>query len=458
LVIEPAELAALLPAHLARQRWYGAKHRRIVGAEVNAVEVIESGWPGLLRVVAEVESVLPGPGEGNGTDLPHAQSEDEPASACYQLVLGLRPAEEMSAVDVGEDDIVGLLSTDQGQAFCFDGLTDSELSLGLLRHIAPSLEVGTVRAVIAEQSNSSLVYDERAILKIFRRVAGANPDVEVTTALARVGFSHVPEPLAVWRSGGDDLGLVQRYLRGAVEGWALANTSLRDLYDRGGTPESSGGDLGPEATRLGKLTADLHLALAEAFGREVGESKVWADAIVRRISGVTHPDLDSGAAATIARRLAELPNVGASIRVHGDYHLGQVLRTDEGWFVLDFEGEPATPMGERRERSSPLRDVAGMFRSFQYAAWVASAEHGGGVSDLAAAWESHVRDAFLSAYLAKLEGTGLLPEDPGSIRAILSAFEIDKAVYEVAYEQAHRPDWVVVPLEGVRRLINENER
>ncbi|HEY2428394.1 MAG TPA: phosphotransferase [Acidimicrobiales bacterium] len=451
----PSELGSLLADHVSRQRWYGAKHRPGVELRIETLEEVRAPWPGLLRVAVE--------------------AVDVETVERYQLVLGLRPAGDAGPATVGESAAVGVVPTPEGEAFCYDGLVDPELGLALLHHVAPSQEAAAVRPVGAEQSNSSLVYDERLIMKVFRRLTGANPEIEVTLALAQQGFPHVAEPLAVWRSNGDDLAVLQRFLPGGAEGWALAQTSIRDVLDQGVEPAEAGGDLAPEAERLGLMTAELHVALAAAFGVEPGDPHGWADATARRLSSVHHPDLDVGAVSAVLDRVRGLRDPGSSVRIHGDYHLGQVMRTDEGWYVLDFEGEPARPVEERRRPSSPLRDVAGMLRSFDYASAVGLREQAArGPStgeldlaalrqaesapartpeDLAAAWERRNRDAFLAAYRSRLAGSPLLPADPASVEALLAFFELDKAVYEVAYEQAHRPDWVQIPLAAVRRLV-----
>jgi trehalose synthase-fused probable maltokinase len=217
--------------------------------------------------------------------------------------------------------------------------------------------------------------------------------------------------------------------------------------------------------------------MAETFGAEPGDLQAWADAVAVRVASVHHPDVDREAIEAILARMRSLPSAGSSIRIHGDYHLGQVMRTDDGWYVLDFEGEPTRPVAERRQPSSPLRDVAGMLRSMDYAAAVGVREHGASgpttgeldlaslasmgtaeavpaptAEELAGAWEQRNREAFLTAYLARLEGSPLLPADLASTRALLALFELDKAIYEVAYEQAHRPEWVQIPLAAVRRL------
>jgi maltokinase len=155
----------------------------------------------------------------------------------------------------------------------------------------------------------------------------------------------------------------------------------------------------------------------------------------------------------ILETLRRLGDVGPSLRIHGDYHLGQVLRTDSGWYVLDFEGEPDRPPEERRRRFSPLRDVAGMVRSFHYASEVAlfERERDGDCETLAHAWEERNRKSYLEGYIRTATKGGLLP-DPAATQAVLDAFELEKAVYELNYERAHRPGWTRIPLRALTRL------
>jgi maltokinase len=198
------------------------------------------------------------------------------------------------------------------------------------------------------------------------------------------------------------------------------------------------------------------VALAHAFGSRPGDVDSWVEGAAHRAAAVHHPDLDAAAIAGILASAGALRDAGAAVRIHGDYHLAQVMRTDEGWFVLDFEGEPSRPVEERRRPSSPLRDVAGMLRSIDYAAAVGCREHPHSARDeaLAQAWRERNRAAFLDAYVNRMAGTALLPTDSGATAQLLGLFELDKAVYEVAYEAAHRPDWVQIPLDAVRRLVD----
>jgi maltokinase len=308
-------------------------------------------------------------------------------------------------------------------------------------------------------SNTSVVFDERLIMKMFRRLAeGPNPDVEVTEALARVGFEHISAPVATWRRGEIDLAVVRVFLEGGTEGWQLALTSLRDVYTSRLDPAETGGDFGPEAYRLGQITAEMHLKLAEAFGVAEAEPAAWAGSMVANLARSRARALDAPAIAAAYDALRSVGDAGKSIRIHGDYHLGQTLRTDGGWYILDFEGEPALPLEERRKPSSPLRDVAGMLRSFHYAAEVALAERGGAADDdelrtLGGRWEQHVADAFRKGYFETDGIDELLPANERDREIVLKAFILAKAVYEVGYELAHRPEWARIPLEAVSRLI-----
>ena len=470
-MISPTALAPQLAEYLPRQRWFGAKDRSIDFVRIRSTDVLSPAgeWPALLRVDAEV----------------HLQGDDE---ARYQVLLGLR----RTGVDVEflsghETAVLGEFDTAQGTALVYDALLDSELSLQLLKVVAPDRFAERVRPLGAEQSNTSLVYDDAMILKVFRRLTvGHNPEVEVIETLAKVGFTAVPEPLGSWRKDDIDLALLQRFLAGATDGWHMALTSLRELfaeYTMGASPPPTDtvgvspgavpfeatdpaearGDFAAEAERIGEVTAEMHLALARGFGCTKVKGADWADAMEEQVERIDDGQLRDGARRIIAR-LREIPDPGPAIRVHGDYHLAQVLRTDTGWFVLDFEGEPARPLEERIRPSSPLKDVAGMLRSLSYAPAVGLSYQEDDMSALAKAWENRNREHFLTGYLRKAQHDPdstqepILPTDPAIRSAVLAAFELDKALYEVAYERANRPDWARIPLEAVRRLTSEAAR
>jgi len=311
----------------------------------------------------------------------------------------------------------------------------------------------------AEQSNTSLVFDDRIVMKVYRRVhRGTNPDVDVSAGLAAVGFEHVAAPLATWERDGTHLAVAQAFLAGGTDGWAMALTSLRDLY---GTecndPAECGGDFAGEAARLGTVTAQMHLALSVAFGVTDADPAEWSGLMASQLERVGAEQPWGPPVRTRFEAFRGLVDPGVAIRVHGDYHLGQVLRTDTGWFVLDFEGEPARPPAERTLPSSPLKDVAGMLRSLDYASAVALRDRGEAeresLGPITEEWERRNRSAFLDGYLMTDGIRDLLPTVDRDLRVVLAAWELDKAVYEVHYERDHRPDWVDIPLAAINRLI-----
>jgi len=441
-VIGPDDIAVLLPDFLIRQRWYGANDLELASVDVSAFEVWQEDWPALIWMVAD------------------AHFTDDSA-ARYQMPIGLRPLEQGERFLEGKGRVLlGDCDTSEGPALVYDALVDPELALAFLHHIAPDDHAERVRSLNVEMSNTSVVYDERIIMKLFRRLAeGPNPDVELTEALARVGFTYISAPVVAWRDHDIDLAVVRQFLEGGSEGWQLALTSLRDVYNSRLEPAETGGDFGPEAARLGQITAEMHLKLAEAMGANDGEPKVWADVMLTHLAHSRARALDATAIAAAYDALRNVDDPGRSIRIHGDYHLGQTMRTDAGWYVLDFEGEPAVPLEERRKPSSPLRDVAGMLRSFHYAAEVALAERGAESDDeelrtLGARWEQHVADAFRTGYFDTDGIDDLLPASTQDRETVLDAFLLAKAVYEVGYELAHRPDWVRIPLAAVSRLVD----
>ena len=435
-----------LATWLVRQRWFAGKGRGLRDLAIVADTQVVGGDPELRHLIVTVS---------HGTTVDY-----------YQVLAGLRrrlPA-RLKHARIGP-------AGDGRQAY--DALHDSDLTKPLLAGIAADATIESLRmrkipgtsfeagldslVLSAEQSNTSLVYGEESILKVFRRLSpGPNPDLEVNTALARLGSPHVAEPLG-WietRLEGvpTSLAILSRYMRLASDGWSLAATSVRDLYATEGTAADAGGDFAGEAHRLGAATAQVHADLAAAFGTdELGQDA--ASELTERmfrnldIARAAVPELGRyaemiGAAyATLTKLRGPFPVQ----RVHGDYHLGQVLRTETGWVLLDFEGEPATPLAQRRARSSPLRDVAGMLRSFDYAARHQLIGHPdqATLNPVAHDWVCRNASAFCAGYA---EAGGL---DPAANEVLLRALQLDKAVYEVLYEARHRPSWLPIPLDSL---------
>ncbi|MFD9434543.1 maltokinase [Streptomyces sp. NPDC060002] len=428
-------LAALLCEWLPRQRWFAGKDRPLTDLRMLSMTEL---YPGCLHLLVHADqSGVPTPG---GTP---------PAGDCYQLLLGVQ---EHLSPRLGRALIGRVESGPLAGLTVHDALQDprsAHLLLERMRHpgtLGPlcfesdpsvSLPAGLApRLLEAEQSNTSLVYGDAFILKIFRRIQpGVNPDLEVPVALAGQGCGRVPAPVAWFRTTHPQeatLGVLQPFLPDASDGWTLA---LRAL--------ALGEDFTAEAEELGRATADVHLALAAALpaGPDAEDGRTAA-AMTERLEAAAHhvPALRPFVPGlTTAFGALSVCDAGPPAqRIHGDLHLGQVLRAGRDWFVIDFEGEPSRPLAERRSAQSPVRDIAGMLRSFDYAArqrrpWRPE-------------WARRCREAYCAGYAARAGW------DPRKKHALLRAYETDRAVYEVLYEARNRPDWLPVPMAAIERL------
>jgi maltokinase len=311
----------------------------------------------------------------------------------------------------------------------------------------------------AEQSNSSLVFGNRLILKLFRLLEpGENPELEVTRALSGAGFEACPAPLG-WIEGlGSTLGILQRYYPGSVDGWKLATERVADHYE---SEQGAPGNFAEDAGALGRLTARLHAAMATALPKaaegqpDLGRLSARLLGQLAQVSALVPELAGQREAIEEVYTKAEAAGGGGRYlqRIHGDYHLGQVLRVSDAWMVIDFEGEPVRSLEERRRLASPLQDVAGMLRSFDYAAFqplMVEQSQLAATDGRATAWIEANRGAFLEGYLGVAGDAGWLA---GDHELLLRALELDKAVYEVMYEARHRPAWLQIPLGGIRRLL-----
>jgi maltose alpha-D-glucosyltransferase / alpha-amylase len=349
----------------------------------------------------------------------------------------------------------------------------------------------SVRSIGSEQSNSSVVLDDEIIVKLFRRVEpGDNPEIELTRLLTSEGFpsiaAHVGEVRYETEGDSDiDLAIAQNYIKDGRDGWARALAGARTVYDQASriadpdelrtTIEGLSLELLEELERLGDTTAELHVLLARVELEpeispepiDAGDLKLWAERARESLDRVRRlfPDALEGLEAGTEKVIDSVHSVdeaGAKTRVHGDYHLGQVMLTPRGWVILDFEGEPARALEERRTKESPLRDVAGMLRSFSYAATATAferadpgSEEWGLIEEWARTWEDLARERFLRAYLRTSHEGGFLPPEDRSVAVMLNFYEIEKAIYELGYERGHRPEWVPIPLRGIRQSIQK---
>jgi trehalose synthase-fused probable maltokinase len=488
-----ATAAAALARELPSRRWFGDKSRAIVS--VTAVD--HAALPGTGGVLALVRvDFTTGPPTtycvpmaelaGRGPEDTVADALDDPAFG-VALVEGIRRGDTLPG---------------RHGRFRFSA-TDA------LPDILPAATPAATR-VGTEQSNTSVAFERRAILKVFRKLeSGPNPEFEITDFLTRArGFRTAPklggsieyEPAG---AAPTTLATLHEFVPNHGDAWTAIEARLGEYFavavigpDAGGPPDPAFARAlaaadAKEARALGELTGHLHMALASAQappamvpapidGADVG---AWQDAmqtqrerVLTALAGMldrlpadlrelARPVLDGGA--RLAERAAALEALCAEpvlkIRVHGDYHLGQVLRTDGGFVVVDFEGEPTRALADRRARACALKDVAGMQRSFAYAARAAmlrAAEVAGGDAGLvdqlvpwANAWETGVRAAFLEGYLAETaeRGAHFLPREREVIERVIEAYEVEKAIYELDYELNHRPTWARIPLDGLQR-------
>ncbi|MBA2346953.1 MAG: hypothetical protein H0V81_01535 [Solirubrobacterales bacterium] len=452
--------AQYLQSWLVEQRWFASKSRDL--SAVNLLETLS------LRPEGESPLVLA---------LVEARFTTG-AHELYQMLLGAR-----RGTTDGEEDTIheqdgwelfdAVADPEHGGVLAayFDGgrRVEGEHGTVFFHHTqgAPSIgEEPAVRPMGAEQSNSSVVIDERFVMKVFRRLEpGDNPELEMLRFLTMRGFPNIARLHGWYDYEGEllsaTLGVVQDFIPESADGWDLVLGAidagddsvfekLRALGETTGDMHRALGSDGTDPDFAPEEPSDSALALLTATIDEQIE-RVWIDLPYE--SDDVEPIRNRGQ--EIRERLQQMSHVGVGgryIRHHGDYHLGQTLAEPDGrWVILDFEGEPARSLRDRRRKRSPLRDVAGMLRSISYAASASELLRDAPAPE---GWEERARSAFLEGYYEHVD-MGLLPAGQQAIDKLLGIFELEKAVYELHYEIDNRPAWVKVPVAGILRLLEE---
>ncbi len=467
--IQTSQLLEWLP----RQRWFGNKAAQPQSLDLIDVVVLDDGPPALVIALGSVGF------------------RDAPA-ALYQLVLLVE--EDGTARDALEDPArLGLLGELMAHGNAVKG------DFGAIECGGPGLDPmappgpGDVRVIGAEQSNTSVVLDDRVILKLFRRVEpGPNPDLELSRLLTNEGFENIPAQVGELTYRGEiegeevviDLGIAQQFVHDASDAWKYTLERLGALFDEIDVAdvaedhrflvEQRAAPFLEMIGELGEATGALHVALSREEADpdlapepvDSDDLKTWADRAEAYLARLSVPELDAMRPAVVRQidRLKALQSAGCKTRIHGDYHLGQVIRGLR-WMILDFEGEPIRSLDERRSKQSPLKDVAGMLRSFSYAATSALFERAEPDTDAwkrlqpwADTWEALARERFLASYLRKSHEGRFLAAERETLATLLDFFEIDKALYELDYELGHRPEWVRIPTTGIARVIERGEK
>ena len=508
-------LAGLSAEWFQQQRWFRSKARTIASIEhFDHSSIAPETAPRVMLAILRVRF-----------------SEGDPEF--YLLPLSLRPPLRADTEPIA----ILTVSTTSREVSLYEALSDGSSAAAMMEIISGRSELGGVagtfqghttaawdelegsatpiRRIFGEQSNTSVIFGERSMLKVYRKLeAGLNPDIEISRFIVEnTDFKAIPA-LAGWLDYTADDGLetsvaaVYRFIPNKGDAWEYTLTSLDRFFNAASRSAADpfspsgqaslkrmAGEYFAEAAELGRVTGELHLALATATAAHPAfipepvspvDAHRWIegyqraaatmfDEVGRRLDVIPgsfpagiHNELATlvRESADLRQRMEELQLLAdervSKMRIHGDYHLGQVLRTRDPkqagapWVILDFEGEPARPLEERREKHTPMRDVAGMLRSFSYAVHVAirnfhtddfmvrnAMRMWGGV------WEMSVRGEFLNAYRAAVGKASFVPQDEDAFNRVVAVFELEKAIYELGYEMNNRPDWIWVPVNGI---------
>ncbi len=502
----------VLPDYLKSCRWCGSKARTIRNICILEQPALSAGEDAPRFWFLEV-SYLDGPSETYALPVKIARGESAAS-------LAKSSPQSVIARFRGVDAILHDAIWDGAfRATLFDMIAKQDRATGGNGELAgvagralleqPAVDPNVSQVISAQQSNSSMVFDNKFFLKLYRKLEdGINPDVEITRFLTdQAGFPNVPAfggALEYRRAKAEPriVCLLQNAVASETDAWSLTLDSVGRFYERvlerkadlqnQTTPEAGlldefvGGVYTEKAKLLGQRTGEMHAALARdledpAFAPEPFNAMAQRStfqsmrALLRRTFVLLQKSLKDlpqsfraeaedvlGSEKEILdreKRLLDRRNGAAKIRIHGDYHLGQALYTGKDFFILDFEGEPARPLSERKLKRSPLRDVAGMMRSFQYAAYSALWQPSMRPEDIpflerwADLWYREMSSLFLNSYLTTTAEMSFVPPNHDDLEVFLEAYLLDKAVYEIGYELNSRPDWVVIPIRGIKHIL-----
>jgi maltokinase len=454
-----------IAAFIAEARWFGGKGRAFEIAEIRDVALADDVSTTLVTLTFEDAT-------SNGSTSNGSTSNGGAAGEVYQVPI--------SSYDEPEDRLHHALIGEWDDQLHYDAVHDREAMAGWLRAFAAATPTAPNGAFhrsgehefdleahstlfSGEQSNSSVAFGEDSLMKVFRRVtSGVNPDIEIHEALTRAGSTHVAALYGhvdvVVEEGELHLAMLQQFLRTASDGWDLALASVRNLFAEGDLhADEVGGDFAAEAHRLGAAVAEIHLLLATEFPTVPFDPAATAKTMRDRLTAAQDvvPEL-TGHQESLVAMFDAIKHVGhqSAQRIHGDLHLGQTLRTSLGWKLVDFEGEPAKGLAERQLPDSRWRDIAGMLRSFDYAASTVARDldaidedEAGQIAYRAQEWVERNASAFLAGYVEQRDAP--LTSDE---LTLVTAYLADKAVYETVYEARNRPAWQAIPLGALHRL------
>lgn len=504
-----ALVESALTDSLPRQKWYAHKGAAVSQIRIRDAVLLPEAVAGHSFAVLLVDV---------GSEFVDGQSDCYVVPVASRLVADAKPAETIlqdashALVECSADSQFWRSLLRHSKERSIESLTGGSLSFVTLSAEGSQsiLDLSRIEVSMAEQSNTAVTFGDWGFLKLFRRVeVGLNPDVEIgqflTRTAAYVRTPRVLGSLDFQSASGSDLlclGVLLERVAAKSDAWQFTLDSLAEFWQRVAAeaadwpPEKIESEarasslaalIGPylDATRLlGQRTAEMHSALAagtsEAFrpepltalaveeqrGRVATELAETCRLLRSSITAGTSDAMADELLAAgnrrlheIAQQLGDLHDV-LLIRVHGDYHLGQVLRTRDDFVIIDFEGEPDRPLAERREKRCAAKDVAGMIRSLHYASNAASVgllAAPGNVISAAETWQRqwylNCRAAFLSGYQESLTASGIVPEDSSAAAALLDLFVVEKVLYELRYEIHHRPDWVAIPLAGLQEVL-----